>query len=100
MNHSVAMNRNDNYSNRIQTTITVKPNGVLIGIYFDDFDYDTLGSPVIRRVSRVEPNTDGKWTADLSPVDGPVLGPFEKRCDAIDAEINWLNLMLNEMEPE
>lgn len=32
-----------------------------------------------------------KWQADLSPVNGPVLGPFDSRVDAIEAEIEWLN---------
>lgn len=32
-----------------------------------------------------------QWQADLSPSNGPTLGPFHKRQDAIDAEIAWLN---------
>ena len=30
------------------------------------------------------------WQADLSPSNGPVLGPFRVRQDAINAEIAWL----------
>jgi hypothetical protein len=30
------------------------------------------------------------WYADMLPVDGPVLGPFNKRQEALDAEITWL----------
>ena len=30
------------------------------------------------------------WQADLAPSNGPVLGPFRNRQDAIDAEIAWL----------
>jgi hypothetical protein len=30
------------------------------------------------------------WQADLAPSNGPVLGPFRRRQDAIDAEIAWL----------
>ena len=28
--------------------------------------------------------------ADLSPVGGPLLGPFERRSDAVQAEVYWL----------
>jgi len=31
-----------------------------------------------------------KWWADMTPVRGPVLGPFEERQDALDAEIEYL----------
>lgn len=34
------------------------------------------------------------WTADLSPVDGPVLGPFAVKSDALEAERNWLDANL------
>jgi len=30
------------------------------------------------------------WWADMSPVDGPVLGPFTTRDDALKAETEWL----------
>lgn len=78
--------------------IIIKPGGVFIGIYSDSFEYKNFGNPEIRRASHVEPNELGQWTADLSPVDGPVLGPFEKRSDAIDAELNYLNLLLSECD--
>ena len=39
-----------------------------------------------RRASHVEPDADGRWWADLSPVAGPRLGPFEVRSAALDAE--------------
>ena len=29
--------------------------------------------------------------ADLSPVGGPMLGPFSKRSQALNAEQDWLN---------
>ncbi len=79
--------------------IIIKPSGVFIGIYNDSFDYGSFGRPQIRRASHVEPTNDGRWTADLSPVDGPKLGPFGKRSEAIDAEMEFLNLMLGEIEP-
>jgi hypothetical protein len=52
----------------------------------------TAGAP--KRVSHVEPSIkDGKvsWTADLSPVQGPVLGPFDNREEALTAEVKWIN---------
>lgn len=73
-----------------RATLAIKPNGVFIGIYSDGFDYGELGRPRIRRASHVEPNSTGTWLADLSPVDGPVLGPFDKRADALAAEQAWL----------
>ena len=79
--------------------IVINPSGVFIGIYSDNFDYGELGRPQIRRASHVEPTDDGRWSADLSPVDGPMLGPFDKRSEALDAEIEWLNLMMNQFDP-
>ena len=49
-----------------------------------------LGNLSIKRASRVEPTQDGQWTADMGPVGGPMLGPFQRRCDALDAEMQWL----------
>lgn len=48
------------------------------------------GMPSLIRASHVEMNADFRWEADLSPVGGPVLGPFDFRSDAIAAEVNWL----------
>lgn len=47
----------------------------------------------IARASNVEPEkVDGqiRWFADLAPVNGPKLGPFINRSEALDAEIKWL----------
>ena len=30
------------------------------------------------------------WTADMSPVGGPILGPFSFRYEALKAERDWL----------
>jgi hypothetical protein len=47
-------------------------------------------SPNIRRASHVEPTEDGQWTADMAPCDGPILGPFGLRSEALEAETQWL----------
>lgn len=49
------------------------------------------GDAVISRASHVEPTGNGtQWHADMSPVGGPTLGPFERRCDALAAEVQYL----------
>jgi hypothetical protein len=53
-------------------------------------DLSCLGVPDIRRASHVEPNADGGWWSDLSPVGGPRLGPFGRRSEALAAEQAWL----------
>lgn len=51
---------------------------------------DLDGEGETKRASHVEPNGQGKWTADMTPVGGPVLGPFDFRKDALTAEVVWL----------
>jgi len=41
------------------------------------------------RASNVEPMNDG-WAVDLSPVGGPILGPYATREEALRAEVDWL----------
>ena len=41
-------------------------------------------------MSYVETDTVGYWWADMGPVDGPVLGPFKNRTEALVAERGWL----------
>lgn len=50
-----------------------------------------LGKTNIRRASHVEPDENGQWVADLSPVNGPKLGPYELRETALREEVKWLN---------
>lgn len=49
------------------------------------------GNATTRRASHVEPAADGGWNADLSPVGGPVLGPYGRRQEALDAERKWIH---------
>ena len=70
--------------------LIIEPSGNCRCVYSEAIDVRQLGSAVIQRGSHVEPTADGSWTADLSPVNGPVLGPFSTRSKALDAEVAWL----------
>jgi hypothetical protein len=70
--------------------ILILPDGSAKCLYGEELDLTALGSLEIRRGSHVEPTEDGSWTADLSPVNGPRLGPFPCRSDALEAERTWL----------
>ena len=70
--------------------------GTVTAIY-DDALADLLSDAKrvsITRASHVEPTPEGKWTADMSPSGGPVLGPFNLRQEALDAEVQWLKAKL------
>ena len=49
-----------------------------------------IGQADVRRASHVEPDGNGGWTADMGPVGGPILGPFETRAEALAVEVAWL----------
>jgi hypothetical protein len=70
--------------------LIVGPDGRIRAIYAEEIALAALGRPEIARASHVEPGPDGRWHADLSPVRGPVLGPFDRRSEALDAELAWL----------
>lgn len=79
--------------------IKIDLDGKIHFIWSDTFvELAELGRSTIRRASHVEPNPDGQWEADLSPSDGPQLGPFRTRSEALNAEISWLEgeLQLND----
>jgi hypothetical protein len=59
-------------------------------IYDEALDLRALGKLQITRASHVEPDSDGKWCADMGPSVGPVLGPFVTRREALAAEREWL----------
>ena len=69
----------------------VSPVGTIHCVYDEAVPLHSLGRAVIRRASYVEPNDAGQWMADLSPVSGPVLGPFAFRSEALEAERAWLD---------
>ena len=70
--------------------LIVEPDGVVRCIYGEEIDLTTLGSLAITRASHVEPDQHGRWITDLSPVGGSLLGPFDRRSDALAAEHSWL----------
>ncbi len=70
--------------------LVVMPDGEAKCVYAEVIDLAALGGVTISRGSHVEPTPDGHWTADMSPVNGPVLGPFEHRSEALAAEVQWL----------
>jgi len=70
--------------------LLIDRHGQAFCIYGEAIDLTALGQVSIRRASHVEPDQDAQWWADLSPVAGPVLGPFPCRTDALQAECEWL----------
>ena len=70
--------------------LLITANGTVRCVYDETVDLSAIGALSIRRGSHVEPDGDGNWWADLSPVDGPLLGPFVMRSSALDAEKQWL----------
>ena len=71
--------------------IKISKGGRLTFIYDDKLQpLIQNGRAEIKRVSHVEP-IGTKWRADMSPIEpGIVLGPFNKRQQALDAEKEWL----------
>ncbi len=70
--------------------LVVEVDGNIRCVYGEEIDLPSLGQRSIRRASHVEPDGCGRWFADLSPVDGPLLGPYPRRCEALAAEQRWL----------
>ena len=70
--------------------LVINPGGRIETIYDEVIDLSKLGRLEIARASHVEPAFQGRWFADLRPVNGPVLGPFNHRSEALDDERSWL----------
>ena len=70
--------------------LLIEPTGTVRCVFGEQIDLGQLGRLSIRRGSHVEPTPDGQWTADLAPVQGPLLGPFPTRTAALNAEVTWL----------
>jgi hypothetical protein len=70
--------------------LIILPDGAIRTLYSEDIDLAWLGRLSITRASHVEPDPEGRWIVDLTPLSGPVLGPFGRRSAALDAELIWL----------
>jgi hypothetical protein len=68
--------------------LIVSPRGEITTIYSEVINLAALGLQRVQRASQVEPDAEGRWWAQV--IDGPHLGPFERRSEAIAAEIDWL----------
>jgi hypothetical protein len=66
--------------------LVVDAGGSVRCIYDEALDLREIGTLKITRASHVEPDRDGFWWADMGPVDGPVLGPYGSRSEALVAE--------------
>lgn len=78
--------------------LAVRPDGTATAIYGEEIQLDAIGQTSVRRASHVEPAPAGGWLADMSPVSGPVLGPFPRRSEALAAEVRWLSARLAELD--
>jgi hypothetical protein len=74
--------------------LLVGPDGAVRCIYGEELDLGELGEVQISRASFVEPDEQGRWWAEMAPVVGPKLGPFDRRSDALAAEGEWLRTWL------
>jgi hypothetical protein len=79
--------------------LIITSRGTTTFIYTEMLDLSVLGRPCIRRASHVEPDERGRWWADLGPVEGPRLGPYDRRSDALAAELAWLREHLGGLIP-
>jgi hypothetical protein len=70
--------------------LIIQPDGQIRCLYGESINLQALGSLTIQRASRVEPDSDGRWWADLSPLGGTMLGPFTFRSEALHAEQEWI----------
>ena len=70
--------------------LVVDAGGDVRCVYGEELDLREIGKLQITRASHVEPDRDGFWWADMGPVDGPVLGPYGSRSEALGAERAFL----------
>ena len=70
--------------------LIIDPRGMVRCVYAETIDLASIGRLTISRGSRVEPDEEGRWFADLAPMEGPKCGPFPRRSDALTAEAEWL----------
>ncbi len=71
--------------------IKIETDGTIKMLYTETVNISNLGKITeIRRASHVEPTAKMQWTADMGPSGGILMGPFDARSEALDAEREWL----------
>ena len=60
--------------------------------------YADIARFLVQKGADVNATADGQWTADMGPMDGPVLGPYRLRGEALAAEVKWLRSHLGGKE--
>lgn len=71
--------------------LTIATTGTVRAVYTEALDLEELGTQhITTHISHVDPDENGRWWVELNPVDGPRLGPFRKKSEAIRAEVAWI----------
>ncbi len=70
--------------------LIIAPDSGIRCLYDETLPLTEFGRLDIARGSHVEPTSAGEWTAELTPVGGPTLGPFTTRSQALLVEQQWL----------
>lgn len=73
--------------------IKINPDGTINILYTEDICMEELGKvDSIKRLFHVEPTQDNKWiaAANTGTSECVILGPFDKRSEALDAEVAWI----------
>jgi hypothetical protein len=68
--------------------LVISPTGEVTTLYTKVLELAALGALNIARASQVEPDAEGRWYIYI--IDGPTLGPFARRSEALAAEVEWL----------
>jgi hypothetical protein len=77
----------------------LRPDGTVVGLYTDAIDLRTLGHVRADRASAVDWDEAAQaWRARIFAT-GDVLGPFQRRDEAIDAERRVLAARLHILAP-
>jgi len=81
-------------------TLTVSPSGLITYVHTDALAPLVADAATVQitRASNVEPDPGGQWWANLAPVGGPSLGPFDLRRDALAAEVAWLDRRIDQLD--
>jgi hypothetical protein len=76
--------------------LVVDAGGLIKCIYDEALDLREIGKLQITRASHVEPDAEGYWWADMGPFEGPMLGPYGSRSEALGAEREWVTSVVND----